>query len=161
MSKPWFRFYRRTVNNPKVQRLRPELFRAWVNILCSTDDEGRVPAINDLAFTLRIAEAKVRDMLASLVDAKLLRDFGAELIAHDWDEHNYESDADPTARDRKRKSRAKSRVTSDDGHAKDTRTDTDTDTDTESEEDTEQNRDSEPSLPVVGSARAKPKKGSR
>ena len=150
MTKPWFRFYRKTVNNPKAQRLRPELFKAWVNILCSTDNEGRLPTINDLAFTLRIAESKVRDLVQSLVDARLLRDFGAEIIAHDWNDHNYDSDADPTATERKRKSRSVSRVTPDYSHANATRTDTDSDE--------EQNKQSEPSLEFVGSASAKPQK---
>jgi hypothetical protein len=55
---------------------------------------------------------------------------------HDWSNHQYSSDGDPTARDRKQRQRERdkariSAVTRDshDGHAHVTRTDTDTDTD--------------------------------
>ena len=122
MARPWFRMYRKTVNNPKVQRLRPELFRAWVNILCATDDDGNVPELNGLAFTLRVGEAVARKWVCQLVDARLLASDGLIVTAHDWTEHNYDSDCDPTARDRKRKSRSMSRVTSEPSRANVTRT---------------------------------------
>ena len=30
----WFRFYHGALHDPKVQSLRPELFKFWVNLLC-------------------------------------------------------------------------------------------------------------------------------
>ena len=155
MAKPWFRFYRRTVNNPKAQRLSPELFKAWVNLLCATDDDGRLPKIDDLAFTLRVGAEVIHEWLTTLTGHRLfVAGRNGVTIANDWEDHNYESDCDPTAAERKRRQRDRtkqSRVTNRDSHAY--RTDT--------ESDIEQNRTSEPSLPSVGSARAKPKKGTR
>lgn len=148
MARPWLRFYRKTVNNPKVQRLSPELFRAWVNILCTTDDDGRLPAINDMAFTLRVGAEVVHEWLSTL-RANGLFDLArnGKVTAHDWSEHNYESDV---STDRVKRFRKRSR------NAPRNAPDTESDTELESEQ-----KNTEPSLPAVGSADAKPKKGTR
>jgi hypothetical protein len=149
MARPWLRLYRSTLQNPKVQFLKPELFRAWVNILCCTNDDGSIPKGPDLSFHLRITEERAAAFVAKLSHAGLLDRVENGFIAHDWDIHQPNSDTDPTARDRKRKQRDKEKdvtrdVTRDDAVLV-TRTDTDTDTDT----DTEKNR--------VEPARARPK----
>ena len=68
MARPWFRFYRKTVNNPKVQRLRPELFRAWINILCATDDDGTVPELKGCHTQARSLD----ELMARVKEAVLL-----------------------------------------------------------------------------------------
>lgn len=90
MARPWLRLYRKTVNNPKVQKLRPELFKAWVNILCATDDDGTVPDTADLAFALRVTESKAKEWVSALLAARLLAAEGGRVSAHDWSEHNYD-----------------------------------------------------------------------
>lgn len=162
MARPWFRFYRKTVNNPKAQRLRPELFKAWVNMLSVTCDNGYLPPVNDLAFALRVHPDRALTWRDALIAANLFElvpgeceDPPVSVRAHDWTDHNYDSDADPTAAERKRKSRARSRVTSDSGHANATRTDRDSELEPDSD------KNSEPSLPAVGFAKAKPKTGTR
>ena len=38
----WFRFYHEAYRNPKVQDMRPELFKFWVNFLCiASESEPR------------------------------------------------------------------------------------------------------------------------
>lgn len=126
MPKPWLRLYRSTLHNAKAQRLKPELFRLWINLLCTTDDNGNLPPIADLAWALRTTETKAAEAVAALIEAGLFDQIDGATAAHDWDEHNYPSDGDPTARDRKRRQRARSRVTStvthQNGHADVTRT---------------------------------------
>jgi hypothetical protein len=48
MSARWFRFYDDALNDPKVQKLSGDLFKAWVNILClASKHGGELPAVND------------------------------------------------------------------------------------------------------------------
>lgn len=105
MTRPWFRFYRKTLNNPKAQRLKGDLFKAWVNVLCATDDEGNVPALHDLAFMLRTTNDKARDTVGALVDENLLDTDGVIVTAHGWDEYQRDSDTsiERTRRYRERK----------------------------------------------------------
>lgn len=93
MSQPWFRFYRAVVHNPKIQKLPDALFKAWVNVLCCTDDDGILPATEDIAFALRISERKVCAILESLIDARLLTDDEGVITAHDWADHQRKSDS--------------------------------------------------------------------
>ena len=145
-ARPWFRVYRRILHSPKVQALKPDLFKAWVNLLCTTNDAGELPPLKELSFLTRTPGATVLKWIAELAKAGMLEDRDGVIAAHDWDEHQHKSDTDPTAASRKRKQRDRQRdshahVTRDidrDSHGGVTRTDTDTDTDTEAETDTEQ-----------------------
>ena len=38
----WFRLYNDVINDPKVQRLDGETFKAWINILCLASKGGGV-----------------------------------------------------------------------------------------------------------------------
>ena len=145
MARPWFRMYREILGSPKIQRLKPEVFRAWVNILCCADDQGNIPPTDDLAFMLRVTDTKAAEYLVTLTKAGLIDKAAGGFAVHDWNDHQYSSDTDPTARDRKRRQRDKSRnvtrdmsVTERDSHAQghEEVTRTDTDTDTEKKEDT-------------------------
>ena len=119
--------------------LKPELFKAWVNILLCSGDDGRLPGASEIAFALRVTPIKAAEYLALLCKHGLVDKRDGAFFMHDWDAHQYASDTDPTARDRKRRQRDKqNNVTRDvtrdadrDGHASVTRTDTDTDTETE------------------------------
>ena len=53
----WFRFYDSVLEDPKVQRMDPVMFKAWVNIMClASRGEGILPPISDIAFALRISD---------------------------------------------------------------------------------------------------------
>lgn len=122
MAKPWFRLYRALVDNPKAQRLRPDLFKAWINILCCTEDDGSLPSVTDLCFKLRKSEAIVSKWISELSDAGFIVDNKA----HDWAEHQFRSDVST-----ERVKRFRERSTQRSGNAERNAPDTDTDTDTE------------------------------
>jgi hypothetical protein len=116
----WFRMYESTLNDPTVQRLPGDKFKAWVNLLCvASTHDGVLPPVADLAFLLRpLGEDKVKALLAELHQKGLLDPVEAPggAISYApcrWSERQYRSDVtDPTAaarmqryRDRKRNAR--------------------------------------------------------
>lgn len=88
----WFRFYADVVNDPKVQRLSPTMFRHWVNVLCiASMNGGAIPPATDLAFALRISEGKACEMLDELVALHLLdADEEGLLTPHNWRKRQYD-----------------------------------------------------------------------
>ena len=47
----WFRFYDEALDDPKVQRLAPHLFKTWINLLClASKEDGTMPSNDDIAF---------------------------------------------------------------------------------------------------------------
>ncbi len=71
-TNPWFRLYRQTISNPKVQKLSPELFKFWINCLCLTDDDGTLPSLEDICYGVRLSAQKVQDNLNLLNKANLV-----------------------------------------------------------------------------------------
>ena len=102
-SDPWLRFYVRTLNNPKVQRLPGNAFKGWVNLLCLAKEyDGALPPVEDISFRLRLSNRRVETLLKSL-RLKGLVD-GDRM--HDWDEMQYHSDSS-TERVKQHRERAK------------------------------------------------------
>ena len=100
-SDPWFRFYVRTLNNPKAQRLASGDFKGWVNLLCLAKEyDGDLPPVEDVAFRLRLSKRKVEALLKSLRSNGLVD--GDRM--HDWDEMQYPSDSS-TARVKRHRER--------------------------------------------------------
>ena len=93
---PWFRFYSEVLHDPKIQRLPIALRWSWVNVLCLANEQeprGQLPQLKDVAYSLRVSEAKARAMLSSLKDAGLLDADGAgRLWPHNWSARQYASD---------------------------------------------------------------------
>ena len=130
----WFRLYNQTLNNPKVQTLSGDLFKAWVNILCVTSQcDGRDVTRDDLSFHLRMSREQTDQIVNELVAANLLvgRD---EIIPYHWDERQYKSDS---SADRTRLYRERKKKDSD-GNCDVTVTPVVTPPDTESDTDTEE-----------------------
>ena len=92
----WFRFYNGAINDRKVQQLPAELFKAWVNILClasATNKGGELPALEDMAFALRMGDEQVTEVLAALEKAGLIdRDEAGNLAPHNWHGRQRKSD---------------------------------------------------------------------
>ena len=89
-SDPWLRFYVRTLNNPKVQRLPGSIFKGWVNLLClAKETDGVLPAVEDISFRLRLSKSKAESLLSTLETIGLID--GDRM--HDWDEMQYSSDS--------------------------------------------------------------------
>lgn len=128
----WFRFYDEALDDPKVQRLSPELFKAWVNLLClASRNGGTLPSDRDeLAFSMRMSAAKLSAQVDALIAAGLL-DQDETLHPHNWNGRQYESDSSAT-----RVKRWRERHRNDACNV--TETPPETPPDTETESDTEQ-----------------------
>lgn len=121
----WFRFYAEALDDPKVQSLSPDLFKAWVNLLCvASKTSGSLPSIDQIAFHLRCDIETANAFHEGLVRAGLI-DVGQKgSKIHAWDKRQYKSDTSTERVKRFRKRNETVSVTPPD-------TDTDTDTDTD------------------------------
>jgi hypothetical protein len=89
----WFRFYDGALDDPKVQRLEPKLFKTWVNLLCvASRHEGRLPPLVDLAFALRMSEADASKALSALSDVGLVDETEEAFEPHNWSGRQHKSD---------------------------------------------------------------------
>lgn len=107
----WFRVYDGLVDDPKVQRLDPPLFKTLVNLWCLTSANGGVlPSIDEIAFKLRMKLQKAQRVLDALKAAGLFEDDEKGTHPHNWEGRQYKSDVeDPTAAERMRRYRNKQR----------------------------------------------------
>lgn len=105
----WFRMYTDVLDDPKVQRLPPPLFKVWVNLLCLAGrHDGALPAIEDIAFALRLDEETAAAHIKELVTRGLIDDDDG-FSPHNWDNRQFKSDKDETAAERQRKKRDRDR----------------------------------------------------
>jgi len=89
----WFRFYNEALDDPKVQKLPAETFRGWVNLLClAARNDGNLPLHNDIAFALRLPDAKATALLDALIEAELLDHDETGIRPHNWNTRQYKSD---------------------------------------------------------------------
>lgn len=93
MSLPWFRYYTSALHDPKVQRLTGDLFKGWVNILCiAAEHDGALPAVEDVAFALRITAKIATKLLDDLSKAGLLDQQDGISSPHNWGGRQMASD---------------------------------------------------------------------
>lgn len=110
MSNPWFRFYVSVPDDPKVQRLKPDLFKSWVNLLClAARNDGVLPSVEDISFSLRMSSDKVRSVLHELQRLELIDADDGQLAPHNWKNRQFKSDLDNTATERKRRQRGRAK----------------------------------------------------
>lgn len=132
----WFRLYVDVIHDPKVQKLQPQLFKDWINVLClAAEHDGKIPAsMPDIAFTLHVTEARVRKIIDDLTRAGLLDVSETAISPHNWNSRQYKSDVstERVRRYRNGKGNASRNVT---GNVSETPSDTDTETDTDTEPD--------------------------
>jgi hypothetical protein len=108
----WFRMYDELLDDPKVQRLSPDDFRGWVNLLClASRNGGKLPAIADIAFALRETQDAVSTLVERLRSGGLIerRSGGADGAfdaPYRWNERQYKSD---TSTDRVKRFRQRSK----------------------------------------------------
>jgi hypothetical protein len=104
----WFRFYESTLDDPKVQKLKPELFKAWVNLLAlASRHEGALPSVADCAFALRVSEDKAGSWLWDLNAAGLMDKTATGYAPHNWASRQFISDG---SKERVRRYRDKRRA---------------------------------------------------
>ncbi len=108
----WFRMYDEVLDDPKVQRLRPELFKVWINLLCLANrqkERGTLPRPDDIAFSLRMDRDAAHRVIGELEDVGLVGENEWGLWIHNWDERQYHSDTPEAAAERKRRQRDRER----------------------------------------------------
>lgn len=134
MSSRWFRYYDDALNDPKVQALRPDLFKAWVNLLCvASRNGGAIPSLGEASFGLRLPDSRAAVVVTELARAKLLDKVeGGYFAPHNWSGRQFKSDKsnDRVAAFRERQKQQRSDVTS---NVTETANETPPETDTESE----------------------------
>ena len=146
MARRWIRLYTELLNDPKVQMLPPDVFKAYINLLCiagQNDKNGEIPADQmSLAFMLRLPENELDRVIVMLINQKLIDKTENGMAIHGWKSRQYESDTDPTRFERVKRFREKQdkndnqkvkRVSHAFRNGNETCIDTDTDTDTETE----------------------------
>lgn len=125
----WFRMYDEVLDDPKVQRLPAEDFRAWVNLLClATRNEGRIPPLEDVAFALRRSLDGARTLLERLRDGGLIDscsggEHGKHDAPHGWKKRQYKSD---TSTERVKRFRERSKPVAETPPETETETETET-----------------------------------
>lgn len=132
----WFRVYDEMLDDPKMQRLPPDTFRAVINLWClASRSGGIIPAAEDVAFALRVTESNAVTLLDELVTLGFLDAENGVLKPHNWDKRQYKSDtADATNADRQRRFRERNRNGERNAVTAVTVTPPRTDTDTETEQ---------------------------
>jgi hypothetical protein len=89
----WFRVYDNFVDDPKVQRLDPSLFKALINFWClASANDGVFPSIDVIAFKLRMKPEKALRVLNQLRAAGLVDDDEKGARPHNWDQRQFRSD---------------------------------------------------------------------
>src|SRR5262249_16018569 len=93
----WFRFYSETISNKKAQKLRPDLFKKWVNLLCvGCHNEGVLPPLDETAFLIRCNEDETKSALHDLIEADLFtvsKNQHSEVYSpKNWRKRQYKSD---------------------------------------------------------------------
>lgn len=133
----WFRLYDEMLDDPKAQRLPPQDFKIWINLLClASRNDGKLPCISDIAFALRISENDAvtvveRLHIAGLIDKRNGGPDGFRYSPHGWDKRQYKSD---NSADRVKKHREKRNGECNVScNVTETPPDTETDTDTETD----------------------------
>jgi len=110
----WFRFYNEVLNDPKVQQLSGDTFKAWVNLLClASANDGVLPDVSAIAFALRLEEKRTQRVIDELINRNLLDCIEGRYAPHGWGSRQYKSDVstDRVNRFRKRKRNVSSNVT--------------------------------------------------
>lgn len=125
----WFRMYDELLDDPKVQRLSGDDFKAWVNILClASRNDGSLPPVEDIGFALRLDLKKATAIVSRFVSCGLLDQDGDRFSPHGWNARQYKSDV---STDRVKQFRKRKKAVS--GNADETFHETPPDTDTDTE----------------------------
>lgn len=89
----WWRAYDEAVDDPKLQNLAPELFRAWFNLMClASRNGGKLPSLANIAFGLRRSEKEAKRLVDGLIAARLLDVSGTTITPHNWNRRQYKTD---------------------------------------------------------------------
>lgn len=102
----WFRLYNETLNDPKVQSLDGDTFKAWINLLCVANQCNASCNVSDVSFHLRCSPNEATNYINKLVSVGLFHNNEGILSPHNWNKRQYKSD---TSTNRVKKFRNKKR----------------------------------------------------
>src|SRR3990167_9396163 len=106
MSSRWFRLYDGLLDDPNVQRLPAETFKALVNLWClASRNGGDLPSVDDIAFSLRVKADYITNLLKTLELLDLIDRYGDTLKPHNWNTRQFQSDVSTERVQRFRKRR--------------------------------------------------------
>lgn len=126
----WWRAYDDAINHPKLLRLSDAMHRAWFTLQCiASANGGTLPAVDDIAVSLRTKPAKVKGWIEGLHKAGLMDEKEGKFTPHNWHERQFKSDSSTERVKRFRQRERNVSVTS-----------TETAPEAEAETDTEQSR---------------------
>lgn len=92
MTNRWWRAYDEALDDPKIQRLTGDQFKAWFNLMClASKHGGRLPGMFEIAFALRTNEQRAASALTELVTFRLFERDGDGYAPHNWKERQYQS----------------------------------------------------------------------
>lgn len=106
----WFRVYDEFLDDPKIQRLHPALLKVLLNVWCvASRNDGRLPTIPDMSFSLRMTEDETFRAVSKLAEAGFIDtdDATGEQRPHGWEARQFRSDSS-TDRVRKHRKQQKS-----------------------------------------------------
>jgi hypothetical protein len=94
MALPWFRVYSELLNSRKFHQLSDTLKSRLLCVWClGAKHDAILPAIEDVAFALRIDDAEAQRSIEGLIGAGFLdRDEHGVVSVHDWQDHQHVSD---------------------------------------------------------------------
>jgi hypothetical protein len=131
----WFRFYDDALNDPKVQMLPGDLFKAWINLLCMASKGAGKIVTAEVSFALRVTPEQAETFIADLIDRNLIeRGKGNTLTPHNWALRQFKSDV---SNERVQRHRERKRNVT----GSDQETPPETDTEQRTEAETDQNRE--------------------
>lgn len=109
MSNIWCRLHVETLHDVKVQKLPPDLFKAWISMLLIAKlHDGVLPDLGTVAYHLHLTEQKAGALVGKLAAAELLDAVpGGYYEPHNWHERQYVNKNDPTAAERNKRHRNK------------------------------------------------------
>ena len=106
----WLRLYNDVIDDPKVQQLSGEQFKAWINLLClASKHNGEIPPLKDVAFRLRMDIDHVESLIEKLVSEGLLEYSPKTKILSPYNWQNRQPKRDKS-RDRMRRLRARKKA---------------------------------------------------
>ncbi len=107
----WFRAYSEALNDPKIQTLPLDAFKAWHNALylaaSMSSRDGNIGTLDDVSFAFRETKDSVSSAFHTLIERGLLVTVGETFQVTKWSKRQYKSDVS-TERVRQHRKRSKS-----------------------------------------------------
>lgn len=108
----YFKFHHEAMTDAKVQTLAPEMFRAWVNLLCMASanvPRGTIPPMKQVAYILHVPVDEAARIVNGLVADGLIDTIEGAFRPHNWDARQGRVDLS-TERSRRYRRRVKEKV---------------------------------------------------